>query len=239
MSRRRIAVPIVVLLVLAAASVPATGAPAPPVASAAATCSDYSNQAAAQRAADTRDSDHDGIYCESLPCPCAKPGSAATPKPTDTPLRTAPTGLGRSVTLRPVRRRSGCRVRGSLPDPRCTTGARFSRATATQVCRSRYSSGVRHVTSSTKSAIYAEYGMRRHFDGRTGEVDHLVSLELGGSNSRANLWPEAAGARYGSIQKDRLENALHGEVCSGRITLRAAQRAIAGDWVAAYRARLG
>ena len=44
----------------------------PPVARAAATCSDYPNQAAAQRAADTTDADGDGIYCESLPCPCSK-----------------------------------------------------------------------------------------------------------------------------------------------------------------------
>ncbi|MCW3015268.1 MAG: hypothetical protein JWO02_2360 [Solirubrobacterales bacterium] len=34
----------------------------------AAVCTDYSNQAAAQAAADTRDADGDGIYCESLPC---------------------------------------------------------------------------------------------------------------------------------------------------------------------------
>jgi hypothetical protein len=37
----------------------------------AATCSQYANQAAAQRAHDTRDADRDGRYCESLPCPCA------------------------------------------------------------------------------------------------------------------------------------------------------------------------
>ena len=42
----------------------------------AATCGEYSNQAAAQHAHDTRDADGDGIYCESLPCPCAKPGDA-------------------------------------------------------------------------------------------------------------------------------------------------------------------
>jgi hypothetical protein len=40
----------------------------------AATCDDYSNQADAQRAQDTRDADGDGIYCEALPCPCLKPG---------------------------------------------------------------------------------------------------------------------------------------------------------------------
>jgi len=52
----------------------------PPSASAA-TCADYSTQAAAQRAADTRDADGDGIYCESLPCPCLKPGGGSTPPP--------------------------------------------------------------------------------------------------------------------------------------------------------------
>jgi hypothetical protein len=42
---------------------------------AAKTCSDYSNQRDAQLNKDTRDADGDGIYCESLPCPCLKPGS--------------------------------------------------------------------------------------------------------------------------------------------------------------------
>ena len=53
---------------LAAVAITA-GAAAP---ASARTCSDYPNQAAAQRAADTRDADGDGIYCESLPCPCSK-----------------------------------------------------------------------------------------------------------------------------------------------------------------------
>jgi hypothetical protein len=53
----------------------------------AATCAGYADQAAAQRAADTRDADGDGIYCESLPCPCLKPGGggAATPAPPPPP----------------------------------------------------------------------------------------------------------------------------------------------------------
>jgi len=125
------------------------------------------------------------------------------------------------------------------PDPRCTPGARFSKVTKAQVCRPGYSRSVRHVTSSTKNAIYAAYGLHAHFDGADGEVDHLISLELGGSNARANLFPEAASPRPGSHEKDRLENALHGEVCSGRTSLRRAQRLIAGDWRAAYRARFG
>ena len=43
-------------------------------------CSDFATQAAAQRAANTRDADGDGVYCESLPCPClGKGGSKSTP----------------------------------------------------------------------------------------------------------------------------------------------------------------
>src|SRR5215213_9726942 len=48
-----------------------------PVAHAAATCANHPNQASAQRAKDTRDSDGDGIYCETLPCPCLPPDPRA------------------------------------------------------------------------------------------------------------------------------------------------------------------
>jgi hypothetical protein len=56
----------------------------------AATCADYSNQAAAQRAADTRDPDGDGLYCESLPCPCLGPTTSGGDAPTPTPAPPAP-----------------------------------------------------------------------------------------------------------------------------------------------------
>ena len=45
-----------------------------PAGASAATCDDYKTQADAQRAADTRDADGDGVYCENLPCPCLRPG---------------------------------------------------------------------------------------------------------------------------------------------------------------------
>jgi hypothetical protein len=227
---RRLALSLV-LVVVALAYV---GLVAPPTARAA-TCADYPNQAAAQRAANTRDADGDGIYCEDLPCPCSTAGNNGRSKPT----HQRKVRLGRSVTLGPVRRRSGCHLRGALPDAGCTPGARYSRVGKAQVCRPGYASSVRHVTGSTKDAIYAAYGMSRHFNGGDGEVDHLVSLELGGSNARSNLFPEAAMPRPGSHEKDRLENRLQTEVCSGLITLRRAQRLMASDWIAAYHARFG
>ena len=232
------------LVVLACALAAPALATAP--AAQAKTCAAYPNQAAAQRAHDTRDADGDGIFCEALPCPCLKPGAPApaapaTPATPATPA--APTApavrLGGSQALHPVTRRSGCRTRRGLPDPACTPGARFSRVTRAQVCRAGFAKSVRNVSSSTKDAVYRAYGLSEHFNGADGEVDHLVSLELGGSNERANLFPESASPRPGSHEKDRLENALHREVCAGRISLRRAQRLIARDWVAAYRARFG
>jgi len=78
----------VLVCAIVAIAVPAYGAAAAaPSAQAAATCSDYSNQAAAQRAADTRDPDGDGVYCESLPCPCLTPGAGGAPKPPEKPAQ--------------------------------------------------------------------------------------------------------------------------------------------------------
>ena len=212
-------------------------------------CSDFSTQAAAQafflahggpaRDPDRLDADHDGIACESLPCPCNHSTSGApTPTPTATASPTAtpapPSSLGNSVNLGRIRRTSDCRVNGALPDRRCTPGARYSKVTAADVCVPGYAGRVRNVSQSVKNAVYAEYGITKHFNGASGEVDHLVSLELGGSNAEANLFPEAATPKPGSHEKDRLENKLHQLVCNGQLGLRTAQRAIGRDWVAAY-----
>jgi hypothetical protein len=54
---------LVAVLVMVVAAWPATSPADTPIARAAATCSDYANQAEAQRAADTVDADGDGVYC--------------------------------------------------------------------------------------------------------------------------------------------------------------------------------
>jgi hypothetical protein len=146
---------------------------------------------------------------------------------------------GPSAPLSPVTKHAGCQVHGSLPDHACTSGARFTAVTTAKVCTPGYSRSVRHLTYGEKSAVYAAYGMHHHFNGHNGEVDHLVALELGGSNDQSNLWPESAAGKYGSHQKDRLENELHDEVCDGALALSRAQRLIAGDWIKVYRSRFG
>jgi hypothetical protein len=122
---------------------------------------------------------------------------------------------------------------------RAAPGAIYRKVTRSQVCVPGYARRVRNVPQSRKDTIYAAYGMTRHFDGHDGEVDHLVSLELGGSNSSANLFPQAAAPAPGSLEKDKSENRLHADLCAGRISLRKAQHLIAHNWVAAYHARFG
>lgn len=54
---------LVAALIVAVAAWPSTSPAGAPTARAGATCADHPNQASAQRAKDTRDSDGDGIYC--------------------------------------------------------------------------------------------------------------------------------------------------------------------------------
>ena len=78
---RRAVIVAVVLAALAATAAAAGVAGATPTSPRpTATCSDYATQAAAQRAHDTRDADGDGVYCESLPCPCAHGRPARHPR---------------------------------------------------------------------------------------------------------------------------------------------------------------
>jgi hypothetical protein len=200
----------------------ATNASAPPVAHTSVTCADFPNQAAAQRAHNTRDADGDGIYCEDLPCPCLKPGqSSPAPK---TPARKPSLFAGR------------CK-RGILPDRHCSPG-KVATTDIKRVCTPGYTQQVRNVSEPTKNQVYFEYGIRRHSLGEY-EVDHIVPLEVGGSNSIRNLYPETEHGPLGSLVKNKLENALHRLVCSGTVPIRTAQRAFETDWVAAYKRYVG
>jgi hypothetical protein len=64
----------------------------------------------------------------------------------------------------------------------------------------------------------------------------LIPLELGGSTSIRNLWPEFHRTSPWNAQaKDRLEGKLHELVCDGKIDLKTAQQAIASNWIEAYK----
>lgn len=124
-----------------------------------------------------------------------------------------------------------------LPDPKMTPGDTLD-VTSADICVSGYSSKVRNVPESVKNQAYSEYGIISHTPGQY-EVDHLISLELGGSNSIRNLWPESYTGPWNAHIKDKLENYLHSQVCNGSLDLKTAQKEIATDWISAYKKYIG
>jgi hypothetical protein len=173
--------------------------------------------------------------------------SACAPPAVETPnlLRTGP-GWSRHGLDGVVPAHGACRYGVAadgypLPDRRCTPGAvdtAVGQANIhTTICRSGYTRSVRPpeaVTEPAKLASMAAYGASD--PPSRYEYDHLVPLELGGSSDVRNLWPQPDVGRApgpGTNAKDGVEERLHAAVCSGRVTLAAAQAAIARDWTTA------
>lgn len=119
-----------------------------------------------------------------------------------------------------------------LPNSTLTPGDALD-VTPADICVPGYSQKVRDVPESVKKQVYAEYGITSHKP-HEYEVDHLISLELGGSNSVKNLWPESYSGDWNAHIKDKLENKLHQLVCKENLDLKTAQQAIASDWISAY-----
>jgi hypothetical protein len=155
-------------------------------------------------------------------------GTSSAPigiKPTP-PLALAVLGIRTKTT--------GCVANQTLPDPACSPGAIIN-SDASVVCLAGYSQTVRDVPTSEKQEVFEEYGIDWSLRGGY-EVDHIVSLELGGSNDISNLFPESYSIDYGARIKDRLEDHLHEQVCEHELPLSLAQEEIATDWVKYYMA---
>jgi hypothetical protein len=98
-----------------------------------------------------------------------------------------------------------------LPDPKLTPGAIFTNVTIEQLTTKGYANvfngGVRNVPESEKRAVFIEYFGAVPARPGNYEVDHLISLELGGCNSISNLWPQAYNTPFWNAHtKDRVED---------------------------------
>lgn len=161
-------------------------------------------------------------------------GSGASSPGGSSPPGAVTVSLGQTILLAPRSRVDGC-IRGVEPDRRCSPGAYDSKLSKAVICSSSFrTSTIRNVPQSEKFQVESEYGMRASYYGYTIEIDHIVPLELGGSNAIANLFPEPGSGRANYHLKDALENKLHDLVCAGTMTLRGAQRGIAMNWEALY-----
>jgi hypothetical protein len=116
---------------------------------------------------------------------------------------------------------------GVLASPTLTPGvlnAAVGQATIrSTICRRGWTATIRPPTEYTSAlklrqmAAYGETGPPAAY-----QEDHLISLELGGHpTDPRNLWPEPY-PRAADV--DRVENDLNAQVCSGGLTLAAAQR---------------
>jgi hypothetical protein len=138
-----------------------------------------------------------------------------------------------------------------LPDPIVTPGKTNPAVTKKISCSTKWGKDERAVTEKMKAQVYAAYGTGPKtgtcapvsHKGAKGkkitkncEIDHLISRELGGADDPTNLWaqPYLTPDQPGAYQKDKLENWLHKQVCSGNMELQEAQQKISVDWYSAY-----
>jgi hypothetical protein len=161
-------------------------------------------------------------------------GSSSSSSSTTSSASIGNVDVGKTVLLGSRTKTSGCKL-GPNPDRGCSPGAYYSKLTKNVLCSSSFStSSIRNVPQSEKYEVEEEYGMAPASYGSSLEIDHIVSLELGGSNDIANLFPEKANAHPGYHVKDKLENKLHSLVCSASMSLQSAQRQIATNWQKLY-----
>ena len=151
-----------------------------------------------------------------------------------------------SQPLSPADSSHGCSTQTKrgfpVPDPKCTPGAVNPSVTIDVLKNTAFKTGcVRDCATkeSDKNVTYGQYGIP-HPAHNTGssqvcELDHLISLELGGADTLDNIWPQcgpnqAALARRFFKQKDSVENFLAEQVRTGQMDLQKAQTEIATDW---------
>ena len=131
-----------------------------------------------------------------------------------------------------------------LPNPVRTPGATNSHVTQANIhstiCVPGYSASVRPREAYTETLKYQalDSGYNLHGDTRAShyEEDHLIPLEVGGNPTSAkNLWPEPWHTTWDAGKKDTLENTMHELVCTGEVSLRAAQHIFSSNWIAGYK----
>lgn len=134
------------------------------------------------------------------------------------------------------------------PNPTLTPGDTYTTSSkiACSALTGSEPTSIRNVPVSIKKEVFASYGIPK--GNHTGycsspkgcELDHLISLKLGGSNSVKNLWPQSYAGKWNAIDKDNLEKRLIARVCRTskihplKLPIKVAQKAIATNWIKAY-----
>jgi hypothetical protein len=148
-----------------------------------------------------------------------------------------------SVTLPPS---GGCSPKESrghpIPDPSCSPGAVNPTLTLKLLKTKGFTTKcVRNMatTPAQKARTYTWYNIPKpkNNSGKTMtcELDHIVSLQLGGADTLNNLWPQCGPngvplpKRHFKL-KDDVENYIARQIKAGALDMKDAQRRIAEDW---------
>jgi hypothetical protein len=113
----------------------------------------------------------------------------------------------------------------ALPNSQLTPGLADSAFTAKEICAGKYPK-----RKSQQSAVFKRYDIPKSKQ-KNYIIDHLISVQLGGSSDLRNLWPQLKKESY---VKDKLEDRLKENICGGSLTLQQAQSLESQDWKAAY-----
>jgi hypothetical protein len=129
-----------------------------------------------------------------------------------------------------------------VPDPNCTPGAINPTLTIEVLRDPSFTTRCTRDTATKeteKTTTYEWYNLphptQNSGESQVCELDHLISLGIGGADTLDNIWPQcgpsgvALPQRFFKI-KDMVEDFLAMQVRAGRMNLIDAQRGIAADW---------
>ena len=142
---------------------------------------------------------------------------------------------GNTTTLSPASAVQ-CHVMEGKADRRCTPGALNPDVTQDTIhqtiCIKGWTATVRPPVSYTdalKRKQMVQYGETGSLSGY--EEDHEINLGIGGAPyNPANIWPEPRTDSHPAAEKDKEEVYLQRRVCTGTVTLAAAQAKMFADW---------
>ncbi len=114
------------------------------------------------------------------------------------------------------------------------------------ICMKRWSKRARPSVNVTEPLKYRLLKHHPGADPRQFELDHRVPIEDGGCpDCVENLWLEpwrdpthhkcVPNVMMDAACKDKLENLVHRQICSGQMTLAQGQAVFLGDWIANYK----
>lgn len=148
-----------------------------------------------------------------------------------------------AVTIPPA---GACKVQTksgfTFPDPSCTPGAVNPALTLQVLKKKTFKTGCERDLATNpddKKATYGWYNVTKPANNREPhmicELDHLISIEIGGADTLDNIWPQcgpkgSTGANRYFKQKDMVENYLAAQVRAGKMELKDVQSGIATDW---------